>query len=147
VIKKENDMMDITRFVVGVVCVIRRKDTILALRRRPTQNSNPGVWECIAGKVDIDEHPTVAALREIHEESGLAVNLNKRPIAALTTRRNQAPMVLVIYEAKYDRGEVILSEEHDKYAWMTTAEFAAVTPFQDLAVLIAKRCKEKSHAQ
>ena len=59
-----------------------------------------------------------------------------------------SPLVLQDnYEAKYDQGEVILSEEHDKYAWMTTAEFAAVTPFQDLAVLIADRCREEPHAQ
>jgi hypothetical protein len=42
-------------------------------------------------------------------------------------------MVIVYYLADWQRGEVLLSEEHDAFEWLTADEFAERTPIPQLA--------------
>jgi len=73
-------MKDTPKFVVGVIGIIRKDDTILLMRRASTKSTNPGKWESVAGKVEFEEHPNDTLKREIKEEAGLNVLINEQPL-------------------------------------------------------------------
>jgi 8-oxo-dGTP pyrophosphatase MutT (NUDIX family) len=112
-------------FVVAVAAVVVRDGRLLALRRSRHKDAGPGLWETLSGRVEADEEPLDAVRREIVEETGLGVEVEVRPLTAYTARRLQAPMVVIVYRARYRSGEVRLSEEHDAFAWLTVDAFAA----------------------
>jgi 8-oxo-dGTP diphosphatase len=56
---------------VGVAIVADEAGRVLMVERRPEQLS-PGFWELPGGKIEPGETPAAAALRELHEETGLS---------------------------------------------------------------------------
>ena len=83
------------------------------------------MWETLSGRLETGEDPLAAVRREIAEECGLAVAVEPRPLTAYAAERKGLPMVVIIYRARYLSGEVVLSDEHDAYAWLSPAEFGA----------------------
>ncbi|MBX3270158.1 MAG: NUDIX domain-containing protein [Sandaracinaceae bacterium] len=111
--------------VVAVAAVIVDGERVLALRRAPQRDAGAGLWETVSGRVEPGEDPLDATRREIAEESGLEVALDRRPIDAYAARRGEAPMIVVVYRARRVAGEVRRSDEHDEHAWVTPAELRA----------------------
>jgi 8-oxo-dGTP diphosphatase len=98
---------------------------VLSLRRAATKDASPGVWEALSGRVEPGEEPLAAAQREAHEESGLQVSVEPRPVAAYAADRLGEPMIVVVYRATPSSTTVTLSEEHDAFAWCDADDFAA----------------------
>ena len=131
------------KFIVGVIAIIVREDRrILALHRTAGTALAAIVWECVSGKVELDEDPFQAVVREIREETGVQAEVDPRPLASWQTHRNYEPMVLIFYKADYLTGDVTLSKEHNQYDWLTPAEFAARTCYPRLAALIHEMMDE-----
>jgi 8-oxo-dGTP diphosphatase len=129
-------MEDTPKFVVGVIGIIRKVDTILLMRRALTKSTNPGKWETVAGKVEFKEHPNDTLHREVKEESGLNVLIHERPLAAFQTMRGTEPMVLLYYSCDYVSGDVTLSKEHDAYKWANLQEFKSLCSFHELIEVV-----------
>ena len=129
-------MEDTPKFVVGVIGIIRKVDTILLMRRALTKSTNPGKWETVAGKVEFKEHPNDTLHREVKEESGLNVSIHERPLAAFQTMRGTEPMVLLYYLCDYVSGDVTLSKEHDDYTWANLQEFRDICSFHELIEVV-----------
>lgn len=125
-------MSDSARFVVAVAVVVRRGDRVLAMRRSPRKDAGAGAWEALSGRVKPGEQPLAAARREAREECGLEVTIDPRPIAAYQAKRNREDMVVVVYRGDSGAGDVVLSDEHDTFAWMTEEEFSAACRFPAL---------------
>jgi len=117
------------RFVAAVEVFIFRAGRVLAMRRARDSEAAAGAWDALSGRVRSGEQPLDAARREVREESGLEVRIDPRPVASYVAKRIADDMMVVAYRAESDAGEIILSREHDEYAWMTVAEFAAACPF------------------
>jgi 8-oxo-dGTP diphosphatase len=111
-------------YVVAVVAIIFREGKVLAMRRASTKDAGAGLWETLSGRVLLGEEPLESVKREILEESSLTVEVEPQPFTAYQAKRKDLPMMVIVYMARYVSGEVILSEEHDAYAWLTPAEFA-----------------------
>lgn len=85
------------------------------LKRSEKKRFAPGYIHTVGGKIDPDEDPYTAALREVKEEAGIAVK-NMR-LEAVTfelapVRENPDENWLCFYfSADYDFGEVIQTEE------------------------------------
>lgn len=120
-------------FVVAVAAVIFRGARVLAMRRSASKDAGAGLWETLSGRVEPDEQPLDALAREIEEECGLEVRVDPRPIDAYVARRNQAPMLVLVYRAEWVSGEVRRSDEHDAHAWWTPAELRRETSLARLA--------------
>lgn len=120
-------------YVVAAAIAIFRHGRVLALRRAASRAAAPGAWETVSGRVRPDEEPAATALREVEEESGLAIRLDPRPVTAYAALRAGAPMIVIVYRAESaTEAPVRRSEEHDADAWLTPDAFAAACPFEPL---------------
>ncbi|HEV8455612.1 MAG TPA: NUDIX domain-containing protein [Gemmatimonadales bacterium] len=93
---------------------------VLCLRRGP-EGRSPGSWEAVHGHIDPGETPVAAALREIHEETGLKPErLYSLSRAEAFYRHSENEVVLIpVFAAFVPRNaKVKLSKEHDEYDWL-----------------------------
>ncbi len=125
-------MTDSARFIVAVAVAVLRGGRVLAMRRAPDRDAGAGAWEALSGRVLPGEPPLVAAMREAREECGLEVLIDPRPIATYQAKRNRDEMVVVVYRGASEAGDVVLSAEHDAFAWMSLEEFGRACPFPQL---------------
>jgi type II secretory ATPase GspE/PulE/Tfp pilus assembly ATPase PilB-like protein/8-oxo-dGTP pyrophosphatase MutT (NUDIX family) len=117
-----------TQIVPGVVevYVIRHNEgdwRVLVLQRAPDA-SRPGSWELVYGKIDAGERPEKAAVRELGEETGLEVKaLYDITVNSFFLHATQTIQMSIVFAAFVpDDSEVILSEEHQRYEWLTIDE-------------------------
>jgi 8-oxo-dGTP pyrophosphatase MutT (NUDIX family) len=125
-------------YVVAVAAIIIRDGKVLAMRRATTKDAGAGLWETLSGRVPLGEEPLDAVKREILEESQLTVKVEPQPFTTYHAKRKDLPMLVIVYRAHYVSGEVILSEEHDDYAWLTPAEFARRSTLTKLVETVDK---------
>ena len=113
-------------FVLSVKVVIRDDaGRCLLLKRSPGSRGNPGKWEFPGGKAELGENFDDALLREVGEETGLAIRLTHVAGAAefeLPARR----IAYIIMEGSPESGEVRLSEEHDDFTWVPVRDLPSV---------------------
>ena len=117
-----------TQIVPGVVevYVIRHNAgdwRVLALLRSPDA-SRPGSWELVYGKIDAGERPERAAVRELREETGLEAralyNVTVNSFYLHTTQTIQMSIVFAAFVA--EDSEVALSDEHQRFEWLSVDE-------------------------
>lgn len=125
------------QFVVAVAAVIIKEGQLLMMKRSIKKIAGPGIWETLSGRVEVNEDPYDAIFREIKEEAGVEVEVEKRPIDLYMTTRLKKPMLLVVYKAKYLSGEVKLSDEHSEFKWASPEEFAQISPLTRLSKSIS----------
>jgi 8-oxo-dGTP pyrophosphatase MutT (NUDIX family) len=113
-----------TELVVGVVDVfvfrhVRDGLRVLTLRRAAGTRCT-GAWEIVHGRVEPDERPETAAVREVAEETGLTIerlyNLTCQPFYL---HRLATVQVAVVFVAFVSGSEVQLGPEHDQAEWLT----------------------------
>ncbi|MCX7717306.1 MAG: NUDIX domain-containing protein [Candidatus Sumerlaeaceae bacterium] len=111
----------------------------LLLRRSPASRGNPGKWDFPGGKIDPGEGFDEAIRREVLEETGLAILLER--VAGWA--ESVAPMRRVAYlimEGFPAGGKLRIGPEHDAYEWVPRAELASrdlCRQFRDFAVAFA----------
>lgn len=121
-----------------MAAVVFREGRLLAMRRSADAEAGAGLWETISGRVEEDEEPLHALMREVAEESGLEVTLEPRPVDAYAARRGELPMTVIVYRADWVSGEVQRSDEHDDHVWCTPEEFAQRSTLHRLAQAVQR---------
>jgi type II secretory ATPase GspE/PulE/Tfp pilus assembly ATPase PilB-like protein/8-oxo-dGTP pyrophosphatase MutT (NUDIX family) len=114
-----------TQIVPGVVevYVIRHNAgdwRVLVLQRAPDA-SRPGSWETVYGKIDSGERPEHAAVREIREETGLELSaLYDVTVSSFFLHATQTIQMAIVFAAFVESdSQVILSDEHQRFEWMS----------------------------
>jgi 8-oxo-dGTP diphosphatase len=109
------------RDVLAAGAVVTRKGKQVLLVHRPRYDD----WSFPKGKLDRGEHPAVAAVREVAEETGVHVRLGRR----LTGQRypNGGRMKSVDYWEGWAVGDddvdgYVVNDEIDEVAWLPLAE-------------------------
>lgn len=138
-------MKDKARFVGAVSVLVFRDDRVLAMRRSPLRAVAPGAWDAVSGTVRVGEQPFDTAVRETREETGLTVVVDPRPVSAYQAKLGSGDMLAVAYRGESPTGDVVLSDEHDSYAWMEVEEFARACRFPSLveAARLAARSRSR----
>ena len=116
-----------TDLVVGVVDVLVVQHGSTGLRvlvlRRAAGTRCTGAWEIVHGRVEPGERPEDAAVREVREETGLAVgrlyNLTCQPFYL---HRLSTVQMAVVFVAFVNSEAVTLGEEHDVGEWLSPDE-------------------------
>ena len=76
-----------------------------------------GYYELPGGKVEFGDHPEETVVREFKEETGLDVSVIKL-FKVFTYVIGENHTVELVYIVSGE-GEVVLSEEHDDYKWVS----------------------------
>lgn len=79
------------------------------------------------GRVAFGESPVEALHREVAEETGLEIGVVE-PVATWHYVHGRFQLVGIDFLCEYVSGEVALSEEHERFAWLTEAEMAELHP-------------------
>ncbi len=98
-----------------------KNDKILLLRRSENETSQHGLWELPGGKLEKKQTPKEAAIQETIEEAGI------EPVIIRKLKPHIDESMEKIYHGFIGRImaktiDVKLSDEHDKYSWMSIDE-------------------------
>ncbi|MGX8177711.1 NUDIX hydrolase [Exiguobacterium artemiae] len=103
--------------IVTAVKGIVRHDNRILIVQRAAADSGGGTWECPGGKIDFGEQPEDSLIREIREETGLTVTVDKIAYASSILTHPDRQVILLVYFCTAVTSSVTLSEEHDAYSW------------------------------
>jgi ADP-ribose pyrophosphatase YjhB (NUDIX family) len=114
-----------SRPLVGAGALVRTGTKVLLVRRRHPPNE--GRWSLPGGLVELGEKAEEAAVREVKEETGLDVVLERLLDVATDIHfdsqgRLRFHYILVDYLARPVGGELALNEESSGCGWFTFAQ-------------------------
>ncbi|ETB63939.1 TPA: NUDIX domain-containing protein [Candidatus Nomurabacteria bacterium] len=117
-------------FRVGVKILLKNKDEkYLILRRSSFKYPEVGPkWDIAGGRINIGESLIDNLKREILEETGLHLEEEPKLIAAQDIFRNEGKHIVRLTYTGNINGDVVLSDEHDEYKWITFSEFEEIEP-------------------
>ncbi|WFR58456.1 NUDIX domain-containing protein [Anaerocolumna sp. AGMB13025] len=94
----------------------------LIVKRTETNKIAGGIWEFVGGKLEFGEDLISGLKREIQEETGLTVTVEKLLFATSFKTHDYRQVVIINYLCSCDTDQVTLSEEHTEYLWADKAE-------------------------
>lgn len=111
-------------FYVAVKALLFYNNKFLILKRSKKSNGEFGFWEFPGGRLEFFEDPMDGLKREIQEEAGVDIDI-KFPLGVWDHKRNNDMHVIgITFLAKAISDEIVLSDEHLEYKWITKEEFA-----------------------
>ncbi len=106
-------------FKLSVKAVIRQTDgRLLLLKRSLSCKINVGMWDLPGGKVERGECFDQALIREVLEETGLLISL-QRVVGTVERELSEWKVIYLILEGHIVSGDLRLSHEHSEYCWAT----------------------------
>jgi 8-oxo-dGTP diphosphatase len=109
----------------------------LLIRRSASSQGNPGKWDLPGGKVDEGESVWEALAREVAEECGIAIELEGLVGAAQSDAPDGRRIIYLVIDARALSADVLLSEEHDAFQWVSRAELPEIDVAPQFRVLLA----------
>lgn len=107
--------------MIDVVCaIIENTEGEILATRRPPDKSLGGMWEFPGGKLDDDESPEAALIREIEEELGIHINVGKK-LPSSEWDYGTFQIRLIPFRATIARAEIDL-REHTEARWLRLEE-------------------------
>jgi type II secretory ATPase GspE/PulE/Tfp pilus assembly ATPase PilB-like protein/8-oxo-dGTP pyrophosphatase MutT (NUDIX family) len=96
-------------------------DWRVLVMQRGVDSKRPHSWETVYGKIDAREKPEKAALRELREETGLEVeSLYNVTVSNFYLHHSHTIQMCITFAAFVaDDAEVTLSDEHNRFEWLT----------------------------
>lgn len=115
-----------------------RGDELLLMRRN--KEPNLGLWIAPGGKIELDESPHDAAVREMREETGLIVaDLDWRGFCTEVSPLSDWQWMLFIYVARAFRGTLRPDLREGELAWVPKDRYLSDLPIPQADRIFAPR--------
>lgn len=105
------------KIVVAMKAIILYNRKALIIQRSFEEANGSGSWEFAGGKLEFGEDLETGLKREIMEEVGLEVKIEKLLYATTFQPKENRQTVILSYLCHSHSNQVILSEEHEKFIW------------------------------
>jgi len=121
------------QFWIGVHGVIEDRGKILVLKRAPSMTYRPGAWDLPGGHLAANETFEECLTREIAEETGLTVEIDRM----LGANKAPGPYAQLLYACRVSgalRVVTLQPHEHSQWRWVTVsgmAELGERIPYLD----------------
>ncbi|KXZ39360.1 8-oxo-dGTP diphosphatase [Alkalithermobacter thermoalcaliphilus JW-YL-7 = DSM 7308] len=104
-------------FVILIKTLIFKENEVLLIKR---SNSNFASykWDLPGGKLEFKEDPIDCLKREVLEETGIDIEILDIASVDTSFEIDKIQYISLIYEAKYLKGDITLSCEHEDYIWI-----------------------------
>ncbi|MDT0265627.1 NUDIX domain-containing protein [Streptomyces sp. DSM 44915] len=128
-------IQSMTMLAAAVLVHDRATDRVLLLRRGPGAKFAPGMWDLPVGKCDPGEPVAAAAVRELREETGLAVAESALRVAHVlhAAKGAEAPngFLTVIFSTETWHGEPrnVEPHKHSEVRWVSVKALPENTVF------------------
>lgn len=147
--RREQEIPRVFRIVVAAAIV--KEGTILLLQRKADEEVYPGLWELPSGKREFNETSVEALVREVKEESGLSIVV-ERPISIFeyvvetpTEVRDTTQINFLTYPANLQEVVKINKEEHHAARWFTKEELLSLQNISEETRKCALAALENQH--
>jgi 8-oxo-dGTP diphosphatase len=100
-------------------------DCRVLIAQRPEGKPLPGLWEFPGGKVEMDERPEQALIRELHEELGILVEeACLAPLTFASFAYEEFHLLMPLYICRRWKGFVV-ARENQKLKWVLPKDLRA----------------------
>jgi len=135
-----------SRPLVGAGAVVYRSGKVLLVKRKRPPNEDR--WALPGGLVELGETAEGAAAREVLEETGLKVVIERlidvqTDIHLDVKGEIEYHYLLVDYAAKSAKGEVILNGESSSFGWFSKAELTDLSMSDGTREVLGKFYRKK----
>ena len=118
------------------LCFLHRGHQVLLLHRRHAPNA--GMWNGIGGKLEAGEDPFAGCIREVKEETGLAIaDPTLRGLLVITVKATGDLWIIYVFTAPAAEGTLVPSAEGDLH-WVDAAQIPSLHTPADLLVLLPR---------
>jgi len=115
---------------ISVKSMIVNDGKLLIVKRADTNSYKPGIWEIPGGRIVENEDLILGLFREIKEETGLDIRVNREINVRDFKRDDKQEIEMHIFLCNAISDSIILSKEHSKYLWIElTKSKSKLTPF------------------
>ena len=110
-----------------VVCVaLIDEDGRILIAQRPKGKSLEGFWEFPGGKVEMNESPETALIRELHEELGINTwGSCLAPLTFASHKYDEFHLLMPLYVCRKWNG-IVQARENQALKWLTPAQILKV---------------------
>lgn len=106
------------------LCFVTHGDEVLLMQRAPHKRVFPSHYNGVGGHVERDEDPLTSAIREIKEETGLAVINPRFCGSTMIDAGEDTGILLFVFTAQSTTRDVIASDEGTLH-WLAIGELLA----------------------
>jgi 8-oxo-dGTP diphosphatase len=135
-IRQQATADNVTHFSTGVA--VLQDGKLLVVKRTIEDDTLGGEWELPGGGVDPGETIEQGAIRELHEETGLAVDEVLGVFNGFDYVTPKKPKVRQVnFKVAVKPGTVRLEPtEHDEYRWITAADIPSLDATKEMQVCL-----------
>ncbi len=99
-------------FHAAVFLIVRDEQGRLLLHQRAGTNFLPGYWDFPSGHVEDNESFAAAAVRELREETSLAITPEDLELVHLSINHTDSPYINAVFIVKHWQGTPTITEPH-----------------------------------
>jgi len=114
--------------IVALKAIIMFNGKVLIIQRSADDEVGANTWEFVGGKLDFGEDLEVALKREVKEESGLDILIDKLIYATTFKTHEYRQIVILAYLCTATDETITLSTEHQNYIWAGKKELLELLP-------------------
>ena len=124
-----------------VSSVLARDGKILMLKRPDRCHSFPGMWSLVSGKVEEGESPEQAAVREIREETGIAVGSPAASMPPVYVREGATLWQVHPFMFDVPDADPVLNEENEAFKWVSSEELRSMETVRETVSVVGALMK------